>query len=123
LLVEDNKSLLNAWRRMLTEEGAAVHVARSAHEARYKLELLDSVLTCCVLDVHLPDEQGFGLAQWTRHRLPRVGVVVASGWSEFDLDEAAHKLRAAALSKPFSHRSTIDAILAATEMGNQRAAE
>ncbi len=123
LLVEDTKPLLNAWRRMLTECGAAVHTATSAGEAELKLELLREALTCCVLDVNLPDEQGFGLAQRARRRLPSVGIVVASGYSEFDLDEAAHRIRAAALNKPFDHRSTIDAILAATELGRARAAE
>lgn len=123
LIVEDNRPLVSALRRMLTEAGAAVHIARTASEARMQVEMLRDALTCCVLDVHLPDEHGFGLSHSIRHRLPRVGLVLTSGWDDHDLEEAAHKLRGVALYKSFDSRSLIDAVHVAVHTANARAAE
>ncbi len=123
LMVEDNKPLVSALRRILTEAGAAVHVAYTADEGRHQVRMLRDALTCCILDVHLPDEQGFGLAQSVRHWLPRVGLVLTSGYDDLDLEEAAHRLTGCALVKSFDARTLIDSVAAAIMLAGARAAE
>src|SRR5579871_2950253 len=70
LLVDDDRFLLRAVEKLLSAEGYYCQTAVSAEEARRAL--LGDSFVMMVLDVGLPDQDGFTLCRQirTRHRMP-----------------------------------------------------
>jgi len=70
LLVDDDRFLLRAVEKLLTAEGYYCQAVVSAEEARRALQ--GDPFDMVVLDVGLPDQDGFALCRQirTRHRMP-----------------------------------------------------
>src|SRR5215470_997770 len=70
LLVDDDRFLLRAVEKLLSSEGYYCQTAVTAEEARRAL--LGDPFDMIVLDVGLPDQDGFTLCRQirTRHRMP-----------------------------------------------------
>jgi two-component system NtrC family sensor kinase len=111
LVVDDNKAVAEGSRALLEQLGYAVTIAESADEA---LELLASGLcrpAIVLSDIVMPGRMdGIGLARVLRRRYPRIGVVLATGFSRDDTDALQAEFHV--LRKPYSMRELQERMLA-----------
>ncbi len=101
LLVEDEAPLRMLTRRALVGAGHEVHAAEDAEAALAAVEdgFLPEVL---VTDVTMPGEMdGIGLAEVLRERLPRLRVVLVSGYAAATVGEGLAGKGVHFLEKPF----------------------
>jgi DNA-binding NarL/FixJ family response regulator len=96
LLADDHKLILAGIRRSL-EDAEGIKVVGEAHSASQVLPLVaqtdpDMVL----LDIRLPDGDGFGCLERIHKRYPKVKVVMLSAFSDAEHIETALKKGAAA---------------------------
>ncbi len=101
LVVEDEEALARSLKKGLTEEGYAVDVAGTVEEGRYYLE--SEPYDLVILDLMLPDGNGYDLVDWLRRRKSAVPVLILTARAgEHDkvkgLDAGADDY----LTKPFS---------------------
>lgn len=77
LVIEDERPIRLLLSRILVGEGFLVTAVASARDARDSMRSVrpDIVL----LDLGLPDEDGFSLQKWLRHELPDTAVIILSG--------------------------------------------
>src|SRR5690349_80894 len=89
LLIEDNPGDARLVRELLTEEGDrfGIVLVGSLREARDRLsvETFDVVL----LDLSLPDSQGFGTISSIRAQVPAMPLIVLTGFDDADFAVAA----------------------------------
>ena len=105
LIVEDDDELAHLMQRAFEAEGISAAIAGSA-EASYDV-LTTSVFDCLVVDVNLPDDDGYALCRNLRER-SGVPVVFASARIEADARiRALEEGGDAYLSKPFSLREML----------------
>ena len=79
LLVDDDRELLDSNEKYFTAQGYLVHRAESARDA---LAILQGVvLDCMVLDIDLPDKDGFQLCAQARKRTS-IPIIFLSGYTE-----------------------------------------
>ncbi|MCM1154949.1 MAG: response regulator transcription factor [Roseburia sp.] len=78
LIVEDNMELLDSLCRNLQEEGFTVYTASSLAQAR---KYLDSGASLCLLDLNLPDGDGFSFCEYlsTNTAIPIILLTVRDG--------------------------------------------
>jgi CheY-like chemotaxis protein len=99
LLVEDNSEVAIATEAVLGEMGCVVTRVASADEAKAFLEDAFDVVDVVLSDIVMPGTtNGIGLAVWMRKTIPRLPVLLMSGYSESVAQGEAHGLRI--LSKP-----------------------
>jgi DNA-binding NtrC family response regulator len=117
LIVEDDLALRNSLRRQL-RRSRIVFTAGRCDEARQILngnQRIDSVL----LDLNLPDGEGFDVARYASRLRPRPGVVVMTG--DRALDNAVAAVRTGAvdfLLKPFDNDALEKALQKAETPGS-----
>jgi CheY-like chemotaxis protein len=102
LIVEDDTSLCLSLADMLIEFGFEVGVAGDGLKALSILETADPLPDCILLDLHMPEMDGWQLMERLKQheQYSKIKVVVMSG------DEALHQLNADGhLPKPFELRS------------------
>ncbi|MBY0491719.1 MAG: response regulator [Gemmatimonadaceae bacterium] len=109
LLVEDDPSVAEVARRLLTRAGYTVRVLRDAESALMALEgeSFDLLLS----DVVMPGMSGAALAQEARRRHPALRVLLMSGYPDDDL--VAHEIarqEVSFLAKPFSQASLLSTV-------------
>lgn len=100
LIVEDTPALVDLYRQYLKREAWNVNSAMTAAEARRAIEAAPPDIV--LLDVRLPDENGFGLLQWVKEQGFPTGVIVMTAFGSVNL--AVEAIRAGAwdfLVKPF----------------------
>ena len=106
LLVEDDDEVRDTVSVALRAAGFEIHTARSADQALARLqagERYHAVFT----DVVMPGAMGgVELAQEIRRRYPRIGVVLATGYS----DRAVQLEGVRALPKPYDVQQAVDAL-------------
>ena len=109
LLVEDDEHVRETVSAALRSAGFDIRTAASGDEALRRIEggeHYDAVLT----DVVMPGElSGVELAEQLRSRYPRIGVVVATGYTDRSLQLPGVR----ALPKPYELQQAVDAINAA----------
>ena len=100
LLVDDEAPLRRLSERALAREGMEVRAAEDAEEA---LEVLSDgfVPEVLVSDVAMPGMDGLALARAAQARLPRLRVVLVSGYAEASLEGRALEPGMAFLAKPY----------------------
>jgi two-component system, cell cycle sensor histidine kinase and response regulator CckA len=81
LLVEDDPAIRALAYSSLREVGHTVLVASSAEEADRELDGFQGDVDVLVTDVDLPGVDGFALAERVRARMPRIRVLVVSGYN------------------------------------------
>jgi len=79
LVVEDDRQVRLLLARVLTAAGFATTVVGTAAEARQVIGGLKPDLV--VLDLGLPDEDGFQLESWMRKRHPATAILIVTGQS------------------------------------------
>ncbi|MDX9751378.1 MAG: response regulator transcription factor [Flavobacteriales bacterium] len=116
LLVEDDENLGFVIQDALRRKGYTVHLARDGKEGLRQFN--EQVYDLCVLDVMLPQKDGFSLAEDIRLVNAQVPIVFLTAKSQADDRIAGFKAGGDDyLTKPFSHEELvlrIEAILRRT---------
>jgi CheY-like chemotaxis protein len=104
LVVEDDEALRYAMTRELTAAGYEV---AEASDYRKALDVLEDGKQCAVLvvDVILPQVNGFALARMARLRHPYIKAVYMTGFDNIPVDEA---------NGPVLHKPIASEVLLAT---------
>lgn len=120
LLVEDDTNLGFVIQDSLKRKGYSVHLARDGKEGLKYFN--DNTYDLCVLDVMLPQKDGFSLAEDIRSLNQQVPIIFLSAKSMTeDKIEGFKKGGDDYMTKPFSHEELllrIEAILKRTKQGN-----
>ncbi|MBW6425230.1 response regulator [Rhizobium sp. XQZ8] len=98
LLVDDDVLIAMSSADMLTDLG---HEVVEAHSGKEALELIDggAIFDLLITDYSMPGMTGAELAQAVRERLPRLPILLASGYADLP---SGVELDAARLAKPYS---------------------
>jgi NtrC-family two-component system response regulator AlgB len=80
LLVDDDKTILQTFRRCLEDAGYVVTTAQTSEQAR--AQAYTAVFDVCVLDFNLGEESGLDLLAELREISPWMRVVMATGQSD-----------------------------------------
>jgi two-component system, NtrC family, sensor kinase len=111
LVVDDNKAVAESSRALLEQLGYVVTVAESADEALDVLASGKCKPAIVLSDIVMPGPMdGIALARVLRQRYPRIGVLLATGFSRDDSDALQAEFRI--LRKPYSMRELQEGILA-----------
>lgn len=94
LVVDDDPQVLALFGRILTQQGYAVVLNKSGSEAIKTIAAHHVDLI--VLDLKMPDIDGFELLKSIKNRTPPIAVIVVSGYMEGALLKASEFLGAAA---------------------------
>jgi two-component system phosphate regulon response regulator OmpR len=112
LVVDDDDRLRELLKQYLSRAGFRVTVAEDAESARRLLDHLDFDLL--VLDVMMPEEDGFSLARWVRRRSPTPILILTARGLPDDRIEGLSLGADDYLAKPFEPQELllrIEAIL------------
>jgi two-component system OmpR family response regulator len=109
LLVDDDELLAKGLARALRAAGHHVETAHTADEAlRLATEFVPAVV---VVDVVLPDGNGFSIARRLREKSRSLGVVLISGHEESELQAMGERpAHSEFLVKPFGHEALTHAV-------------
>lgn len=109
LCVDDNGQLRPLLKMILTKAGYAVTEAATSAEAKQAVKITKPALV--VLDVDLPDGNGFELArQWRQDGFSSLPILFISGNSNPERQAEAAHLNASLLPKPFGPLIFLSAI-------------
>ena len=108
LVVDDAPRILNAVSRFLSAEGYAVEVACDG--ARALAKALEGSYKVIILDVQLPELDGFECLRRIREQRPDQAVIVVSCLSDAGTRQNCRSLRADYLSKPFTFSELISRV-------------
>ena len=112
LVVDDDLEFLEQAKEMLEHE-RGIFLASDGKLARQLVDLLGSGLSVALVDLDLPDEDGFTLIRELRRRSPDLAIVAVSGVFQEHVLESAKSIGASeALRKPIcpEWNSTIAAL-------------
>ena len=117
LLVEDEKELRSACRRVLEREGYTVLVAEDGYEALAISESFSGAIDLLVVDMVLPVLSGRDLATRLVQRRPALQVLYMTGYTDDEifrrgLSDGSGNL----LEKPFASRELMEAARAALQL-------
>ena len=107
--MEDDPSVAEVARRLLTRAGYTVQVLRDAESAITALE--HETFDLLVSDVVMPGMSGAALAQEARRLYPHLPVLLMSGYPDDDL--VAHQIARQSVSflaKPFTQTTLLTTI-------------
>jgi len=109
LLVEDNEAIVMGLTYLLSQEGFTPVAAENVAQAKQKL--LEGEYVLALLDVSLPDGDGFGFCRWMKEKRGDVPVIFLTAKEEeidvvkgFDLGADDYVI------KPFRNRELISRI-------------
>ena len=125
LIVEDDENLRLALEDNLVDEGYAVSVAATGGEA--ERALLRDRFDLVILDIMLPDHDGYALCRWMREReLPVRVLMLTARTLESDLVQGFDAGADDYLSKPYRLRellARVAALLRRSKQGEPAASE
>ena len=102
LLTEDDRVLCDVIARALRDAGFDVDVAMNGGEALTRLEAIEGY-DAVVLDLKLPDTDGFEIVDYIKANRPAVRVIVASGYVDGEeVLHAAERWPLMMLRKPYT---------------------
>ncbi len=108
-VVDDEESVRKALQRLIRSAGFAVETFPSGAEFLKSIE--DHAPACVVLDLHMPDVNGFEVQAALRHNGSNVPVVVITGHDTPEARARVMKNGARAyLRKPVDDQMLLDAI-------------
>jgi two-component system, NtrC family, sensor kinase len=87
LIVDDEKSILSAMKRSLSDTGHEIFVAQTTVEALMLLEKSD--LDVVIADYQLTNSNGAELLQMLSHRWPHVARILLTGYNSFNIAKEA----------------------------------
>jgi CheY-like chemotaxis protein len=99
LVVDDDLHVKKFFASVLTKAGYSVHEASNGVEAKAALQ--NNVFDLMILDLNMPEVDGFEVLQFARAKIPNLKIIVASGFMQGIMLQAAKQFGAvAALDKP-----------------------
>jgi CheY-like chemotaxis protein len=99
LVVDDDPQVRNFFSQALNKAGYSVYDACNGLEAKAFIELVQFDLV--ILDLNMPEMDGFEVLKFARSELPNLKIIVASGFMQGTLLKAAKLFGAVAtLDKP-----------------------
>jgi FixJ family two-component response regulator len=101
LIVEDDEATARAISRLVRSIGLTPRIAASAREARESLTLVDE-LRALVVDLRLPDGDGFWVAEAARRSAAELPIVILTGAVSNEIVNQAFRLGAHYLCKPLT---------------------
>jgi len=111
MLVEDDRSVRAATRRLLTLDGHTVIQAEDGASALALSNAHDGNIDVLLTDVVMPGMSGPQLARRIREQRPQIGVILTSGHTGSTLDERnIEPSDAVFLQKPVSREAFAKAI-------------
>jgi CheY-like chemotaxis protein len=106
LLVDDNHQVVKYLKKALAESGYAVIATTSGNQALAFIQVRMPDLL--VLDLNMPEPDGFDLLKAARSRFPYLRILVISGYLHGALLEAAKMFGAiATLEKPVTAEALV----------------
>jgi DNA-binding NtrC family response regulator len=117
-VVDDDVSVREGVGRLIRSAGLKVKTFPTAHEIIASLE--QELPSCLVLDVQLPDINGFELQQQLAKKNLQVPIIFLTGYGDIPLSVRAMKAGAIEfLTKPFRDEELLNAIYQAIERGGE----
>jgi DNA-binding NtrC family response regulator len=109
LVADDEQQVRKIFARMLRNAGYTVNEAKSCMET---LSLLRTMrFRLIVLDLDMPDTDGFGVLKTIRAEFPHVQALVVSGYMHGALLQAAECFGATrTLEKPAAHQFLVETV-------------
>ena len=108
LITEDDEALSAATAAALRELGFDVDVAANGGQALLRLEARDDY-DAIVLDLKLPDTDGFEIIEYIKANRPALRVIVASGYIDGDdVLRAAERWPLMMLRKPYAASDLVE---------------
>jgi CheY-like chemotaxis protein len=108
LITEDDESLCAATAAALRESGFDVDIASNGGQALLRLEARDDY-DAIVLDLKLPDTDGFEIIEYIKANRPALRVIVASGYIDGDdVLRAAERWPLMMLRKPYAASDLVE---------------
>ena len=80
LILEDNSSIMSLMRMILKPMGHKLLESATAEEALTRFEEIDRSVDLLIADVNLPDSSGVQVAMQLRSVLPRLRIILTSGY-------------------------------------------
>jgi FixJ family two-component response regulator len=122
LVVDDDKSMLEALERLLRSVGLKVRVFGSA--AELMSSALPDVASCLVLDVRLPEVSGLDFQANLAAAGIRIPIIFMTGHGDIPMTVQAMKAGAVDfLTKPFRPQEMLDAVSRAIAADRKRRAD
>jgi DNA-binding NtrC family response regulator len=116
LVVDDEKTVCNSCRKILSQEGYKVDVAVSGEEALKKVK--DNGFDVIITDWKMPRIDGFEVTRKIKEEKPNVVVIMITGYPSVDNSIKAIRSGVAdLLTKPFTPEELSDAMIRALEKG------
>jgi DNA-binding NtrC family response regulator len=82
LLVDDNKEVASVTETMLSAMGLQVETINQARKALDRLSVEPNGFSLLLTDVVMPGMNGVDLAREVRERLPRLPIILMSGYND-----------------------------------------
>ena len=99
LVVDDDSQVRQFLSQVLSRAGYSVYDACNGREAKAFIQLIQFDLM--ILDLNMPEMDGFEVLQFARSESPHLKIIVASGFMQGTMLKAARRFGAAAtLDKP-----------------------
>ncbi len=112
LLIDDDKVLLEVIEAVLKSLGCTVYAAAGGKEAVDLLHKHQAAIECFIIDLTMPDMDGWQTLAALRKIKPQLPAVLCSGYDEIKAMDGARTVQAQAfLHKPYSRddlRETLD---------------
>lgn len=109
LVIDDDESILESVKEILSQNGYIVHTAKNGQETLQKLE--ERVYNLILLDIILPDVQGLDLIEKLTDTLPKMRKVIITGYASLENAVRALNLGANAfIMKPISPVELIEVV-------------
>jgi CheY-like chemotaxis protein len=110
LVVEDDPAIRRLVEKLLQRRGIIIDTAHDGKEALARLKGSD--YSVVVLDLMLPEANGYEIIAYIKNNLPRLPVVVVSAVSQQALSQLDMDVVKIVISKPFDVHDFTDKITA-----------
>ena len=121
-VIDDDQAVRAALKQLLESVGLTVLLFQSADE--FLQSRFPDAANCLVLEMRLPEMNGFRLQEELAKRGHRIPLVFLSGYG--DIAMAVHAIKSGAadfLTKPVAEQDLLDAVFAALQRDRERRAQ
>ena len=107
LIVDDDIIVVESCRRILRAEGITARIAGTVQEAKRILE--SETFDAMITDIKMPKQDGFSLISWTKQHMPKLAILMMTGYLTPDTRNAGFKSGADSfIAKPFTPDELLD---------------
>lgn len=108
IIVEDNPAIREALAEYLHDDGFAVRTASDGATLDLLLQAWPSDLL--ILDLNLPHENGYAIAERIRQSFPAIGILILSARLKGDLSNSKASIADLQLAKPVEPQALAQAV-------------